>query len=68
MVKKKVLWKRLTTEMPQKLVLRNFRFILGNSSKLEKGKGFPNIFEEFLKIRKRLKNFAERPKKKGETP
>ena len=45
-----VLWKRLITEMPQKLLLRNFRFILGNPSKLEKGEGFPNIFEGFPNI------------------
>ena len=42
--------KRLTTEMPQKPLLRNFRFILGNPSKLEKGEGFPNIFEAFPNI------------------
>ena len=32
------------------LELRNFRFILGNPSKLEKGEGFPNIFELFPNI------------------
>ena len=42
--------KRLNAEMPQKPLLRNFRFILGNPSKLEKGEGFPNIFEAFPNI------------------
>ena len=42
--------KRLNAEMPQKPLLRNFRFILGNPSKLEKGEGFPNIFKSFPNI------------------
>ena len=45
-----VLWKRLKAEMPQKPVFRNFRFILGNPSKLENVEGFPNIFEAFPNI------------------
>ena len=31
-----VLWKRLNPEMPQKLVLRNFRFFFGKSLKTGK--------------------------------
>ena len=42
--------KRLNAEMPQKPVLRNFRFFLGNPSKLENVEGFPNIFEAFPNI------------------
>ena len=42
--------KHLNTEMPQKPVLRNFRFFLGNPSKLENVEGFPNIFEAFPNI------------------
>ena len=46
--------KRLNAEMPQKPVLRNFRFILGNPSKLENVEGFPNIFEVFPFFKKRF--------------
>ena len=42
--------KHLNTEMPQKPVVRNFRFFLGNPSKLENVEGFPNIFEAFPNI------------------
>ena len=42
--------KRLNAEMPQKPVLRNFRFLGGNPSKLENVEGFPNIFEAFPNI------------------
>ena len=39
--------KRLNAKMPQKPFLRNFRFILGNPSKLENVEGLMNIFEAF---------------------
>ena len=42
--------KRLNAEMPQKPVLRNFRFFLGNPSKLENVEGFPKIFDAFPNI------------------
>jgi len=40
----------VNAEMPQKPVLKNFRFFLGNPSKLENVEGFPNIFEAFPNI------------------
>ena len=42
--------KSLTKEMPHKPLLRNFRFILGNPSKLEMGQIFLNVFELFPNI------------------
>ena len=46
----RVLLERLTTEMPQKWLLKNFRNISGNLSNLEKFEGFPNIIESFPNI------------------